>query len=152
MASIPNTPAAPAPVNAGRPPAAAADPAAFARQFSETPEELLRIAAAILSGAGGESVASDGKADGSDDATTADPADSADAPSDTAQLAAFAPLLQSLPANVAVPLPAPEIMPAAVTTPAPAIPAAAAPPPATATTPAPAPAPKIETAAAATPA
>jgi flagellar hook-length control protein FliK len=104
MASVPNMRAAPIPAPAGKPPAAAADPAAFARRISEIPEELVRLAAAILSGDGGETPAPDGKAsDGGDDAA----ADAADAPSDAAQLAALAPLLQSLPAIVAVPVTAP---------------------------------------------
>jgi flagellar hook-length control protein FliK len=126
MASIPNTRAAPTPVPTGKPPAAPTDPAAFARQFAETPEELVRIAASILSG-GGEAPAPDGnEAEGGDGAT----ADPADAPSDAAQLAALAPLLQSLPAVVAAPVAAPAIMAA----PAPATP------------------PKIETTSAKTPA
>jgi flagellar hook-length control protein FliK len=114
MASIPNTRAAPCPAPTGKPPATPADPAAFARQFAETPEELVRIAASVLSG-GGEAPAPDGnEAEGGDGAT----ADPADAPSDAAQLAALAPLLQSLPAAVAAPVAAPAIAAA----PAPATP------------------------------
>jgi flagellar hook-length control protein FliK len=108
----------------------------------------------------------DGKADDGGDAATADPtdpadpADPADAPSDAAQLAALAPLLQSLPAVVAAPAteaapetgpkieagpkiePAqkPEIAPKAATAPKIETAAAAAPPP-TALPPAPTPAP-----------
>lgn len=107
MASVPNTRVAPSPVPAGQSPAAAIDPAGFAKQLAEIPEELLKISAAILSGGGGEAPAPDGKADDGSQAETAEPADApavdpADPPSDSAQLAAFAPLLQPLPAIVAV--------------------------------------------------
>ena len=142
MASVPNTRAAPIPAPAGKPPAAAADPAAFARQFSEIPEELVRLAAAILSGDGGETPAPDGKASDGGDAATADPAD---APSDAAQLAALAPLLQSLPAIVAAPVTPPATSLATETQPkietaAAATPSPNAPPPAPAPAPPPAPA------------
>ena len=102
MASIPNTRIAPAPVPAGQAPAAAADPAGFARQMAEIPEELLQLAASILSG-GGDAPAPEGAA--AEDQNAAAPAtddapETKDAPSEAAQLAALAPMLQSLPAMV----------------------------------------------------
>lgn len=102
MASIPNTRIAPTPIPAGQPPAAAADPAGFARQLAEIPEEVLQLAASILSG-GGDAPASEGAAAEKDQnaAAPATPdATDEDAPSEAAQLAALAPMLQPLPAVV----------------------------------------------------
>jgi len=122
MASVPNTRDALCPAPGGKAPAAAGDPAAFASKFAQVPEQLMRMAAAIVSG-GGETPAADGDAETSGDAATADPAD---ASSDAAQLAALMPLLQPLPALVpapAAPAPQPEtaatIETAAAMTPAP---------------------------------
>jgi len=123
MASIPNTRIAPTPTPAGQTPAAPADPAGFARQLAEIPEELLQLAASILSGGGGGAPAPDGEAEDGDAAApaTADGAETKDVPSEAAQLAALAPMLQPLPAMVpasiladpAAPAPAPQVQPKA---------------------------------------
>jgi flagellar hook-length control protein FliK len=95
MASIPNTRAAPGPAPASKMPAAAVDPAGFPRQFAGIPEELVRLGATTLCGEGGDAPAPDAAPAKDGDAATAEPAD---APSDAAQLAALAPMLQPLPA------------------------------------------------------
>ena len=111
MASIPNTRAAPSPIPAGQAQAAAAGAPGFAIQLAGIPGELLRIAAATLSGSA-EPEAKAPDADGGD----AKPA-ATDAPTDAAQLTALAPLLQPQPAAVAAqvltpaPAPAPAITP-----------------------------------------
>lgn len=132
MASIPNTRATPGPVPAGKLPAAAADPAGFARQFAGIPEELAGLAAAASRG---EGAPPDAAADEGGDAATAE---TAAAPSDAAQLAALLPMLQPLPAILpatilaAAPAAAaePGIAPGAAAPPAPLPPAVVAAPPA----------------------
>jgi flagellar hook-length control protein FliK len=136
MASIPNTRAAPGPAPAGKMPAAAVDPAGFARQFAGIPEELVRLAAATLCGEGGDAPAPDAALAKDGDAATAEPAD---APSDAAQLAALAPMLQPLPAvlpaNILPTAPVaqaePRIEPGAAAAPAPSPTPVASPPAAT---------------------
>jgi flagellar hook-length control protein FliK len=115
MASIPNTPAAPCPVPAGKGAAPAAGAGGFAAQLAGIPLELVRVAAETLSGgngAEGEAPASDAAPD---KAETAEGAEPAAVPSDAAQLAALTPVLQALPA----------MLPAAVLAPVQTPPAAA---------------------------
>jgi len=132
MASIPNAHIAPSPVPTGQPPAAAADPAGFAKQMAEIPEDLLRLAASILSG-GGDAPAPEGAA--AEDQEAAAPAspdapDTKDAPSEAAALAALAPMLQPLPAIVPASALSPGAAPAEEVRPQAAAEAGKAPPPA----------------------
>jgi flagellar hook-length control protein FliK len=138
MASVPNTRTALSPAPAGQASPAAVDPAGFARQLAEIPEELLRIAASALSGGSGDAPAADGTAQDCGDATQSE---SAETSSDAAQLAALVPVLQSLPAIVAAPVAAPASPPAPAAVAAPSAPTAA---PARVPAPAPAPAPALE--------
>ncbi|MBV9883644.1 MAG: flagellar hook-length control protein FliK [Sphingomonadaceae bacterium] len=106
MASIPNMPATPCPVPAGKGAAPANGAANFADRLANVPIELVRIAAETLTGgAGGEPADAEADRAKADDADGAEPAA---VPSDAAQLAALTPVLQSLPA----------MLPAAVLAPA----------------------------------